>query len=82
MQCPRCGGSGEIDEQQPLRRRNYEGSVYQRKSDGRWYASLMVNGMRKTASAREEGLAYRKLAAMQAELGLVRRRPRGQARAR
>jgi len=44
------------------------GSVYQR-SDGRWAASLMVNGKRKTVYATSKAAARRKLAELQSDVG-------------
>jgi len=59
--CPNCGGSGEVWSEATPKRRNHQGSVYQRTADGRWCASLMVEGERRISYARSEGEAWEKL---------------------
>ncbi len=55
------------------RRANSEGSVYQRKSDGKWCASATFGGRRKTVygSTQKEALAKLRLLQQQIERGVV-----------
>jgi len=63
--CPHCDGTGAIwSAEGEGKRRNHEGSVFQRSQDGRWVAQIMVNGMRRTRYGKDEADAWKKLRQM------------------